>query len=165
MNNPETILDDNRLLCETPEHDEQTCHGVGEIGQGATQILFAFGAEEEGGQDAALEFEAEEDDVSLQSEWRKTANTYTPERWKDLIDSIEDMTVRIQVASIVWWDYFGGRKASDAWHQLDEYIDAWRFNNGADVLDVEEALVKIGFPRYVAHRRSLGCVLEETEVF
>ena len=85
--------------------------------------------------------------------WIGAAKTRTPEEWRQAIDGISDMTVRIHAACIVWWDYFGSRPASSAWTHLDEYKSAWRADRGADRKSVRKALMQIGYPERLAERR------------
>lgn len=85
--------------------------------------------------------------------WIAAAKARTPESWRQAIDGISDMTVRIHAACIVWWDYFGSRPASSAWAHLDEYKSAWRADRIADPKSVRKALMQIGYPERLAERR------------
>jgi hypothetical protein len=85
--------------------------------------------------------------------WVAAAKTRTPEAWRQAIDGIGDMTVRIHAACIVWWDYFGSRPASSAWTHLDEYKSAWKADRVADPKSVRKALMQIGYPERLAERR------------
>jgi len=92
--------------------------------------------------------------------WIAAAKERTPQEWRQAIDGISDMTVRIHAACIVWWDYFGSRPASSAWTHLDEYKSAWRADRTADPKCVRKALMQIGYPERLAERR---VKIEETE--
>jgi hypothetical protein len=92
--------------------------------------------------------------------WIAAAKVRTPEAWRQAVDGISDMTVRIHAACIVWWDYFGSRPASSAWTHLDDYKSAWRADCIADPKRVRKALVQIGYPERLAERR---VKIEETD--
>ncbi len=92
--------------------------------------------------------------------WIAAAKERTPQAWRQAIDGISDMVVRIHAACIVWWDYFGSRPASSAWTHLDEYKSAWRADRTADPKCVRKALMQIGYPERLAERR---VKIEETE--
>lgn len=90
---------------------------------------------------------------SAEMKWNTAAKSRTPEKWRNAIDGIADVIVRIQVACIVWWDYFGSRPASDPWPQLDDYRDAYKNDHNADPKKVRRALMHIGYPEHIAYRR------------
>jgi len=83
----------------------------------------------------------------------KFAKTLTGDDWRNRVEQIADRDVRIAAANIVWWDFFGDRKATDPWTQLDDYKTAWKPNQRADVQAVRNALVFIGYPQSMALKR------------
>ena len=85
--------------------------------------------------------------------WIAAAKARTPEAWRQAVDGISDMAVRIHAACIVWWDYFGSRPASSAWTHLDDYKSAWKADRTADPKSVRKALMQIGYPERLAERR------------
>ena len=100
--------------------------------------------------------------------WIAAAKIRTPEAWRQAIDGISDMAVRVHAACIVWWDYFGSRPASSAWTHLDEYKSAWKADRKADPKRVRKALMQIGYPERLAERRvkseeSLGLDIAATK--
>ncbi len=92
--------------------------------------------------------------------WVAAAKERTPQEWRQAVDGISDMAVRIHAACIVWWDYFGSRPASSAWTHLDDYKSAWKADRTADPKSVRKALMQIGYPERLAERR---VKIEETE--
>ena len=95
--------------------------------------------------------------------WIAASKLRSPEAWKSAIDKIEDMTTRIQVACLVWWDYFSIRPANDPWTQLDEYKSQWKGNKNACFQRVKKALMQIGYPERLAERRAKVEESEETD--
>lgn len=90
---------------------------------------------------------------AAQKLWNVTAKGRTPEEWRAAIDEIADMSVRIQVANIIWWDYFGSRPASDPWPHLDDYKAAWKRYYKADSAKVTKALIGLGYHTAIAGMR------------
>jgi hypothetical protein len=94
------------------------------------------------------------------SKWTQTAESLTPDEWRDAVDRIRGLKLRIQVANIVWWDYFGNRITTKSWPHLDGYREAWFKNRGADPSDVMGALWALGYPKRLVERR---CKIESYE--
>jgi hypothetical protein len=88
--------------------------------------------------------------------WIEVAKRRTPEEWRTIVDTITTRIVRIQAACIIWWDFFGGRPASDPWPHLDDYKSEWNVNQEADRSKVKAALVSAGYPDNIAFTRSHG---------
>lgn len=90
---------------------------------------------------------------AAEKEWTAAANARQPDIWREAIDGIADMSLRVQVACIVWWDYFGSRPMNNTWPQLDDYKAAWKSGTKVDFKKVRQALCKIGYPDHIADRR------------
>jgi len=71
----------------------------------------------------------------------------TPEHWRAVVEAIADPVVRLVVANIVWWDWFGLRTIEQRWPHLDEYLSAWKVKAPpeAKAKDVRAALVQVGY--------------------
>lgn len=80
----------------------------------------------------------------------------TPIEWRKRIDQIANRTLRIQIACIVWWDYFGHRLTSHRWPELDDLIDAWHPSHNVSIKALRDGLIKVGYPRDLAIRRANG---------
>ena len=87
------------------------------------------------------------------SNWNRIAKAVTPEEWKAAVDSVSDPLVRVQVACIVWWDFFSNRKATESWPHLDEYKAMWKVHHNADCNKVRKALFSIGYYKSMADCR------------
>lgn len=80
----------------------------------------------------------------------------TPQEWRTLIDTITDRVVRVQVACIVWWDYFGKQEVKDRWPHLDDYLYEWRWSDNANPAKCIKALERLGYSHYHATQRFAG---------
>ena len=78
----------------------------------------------------------------------------TPEEWSRMIYAISNENVRIKVACIVWWDYFGSRSTENRWPHLDELVNQGRGNLSFDKSLATKALVKLGYSLNEAERRA-----------
>jgi len=76
-----------------------------------------------------------------------------PVEWRELIDAIEDRIVRVQVACIVWWDYFGKQQARCRWPHLDDYLAEWKWTDNANQAACIAELKKLGYSHYDASQR------------
>ena len=86
-------------------------------------------------------------------EWNRVAKSRNPEKWCGMIGNIKDEVVRIQVACIVWWDFFGSRRSDERWPHLDGYINRWK--KSADRNLVRAELIVLGYPEALANQRIL----------
>jgi hypothetical protein len=77
-----------------------------------------------------------------------------PEEWRRMIYAISNEAVRIKVACIVWWDYFGSRSTENRWTHLDELVNQCRGNLSFDKSLATKALVKLGYSLNEAERRA-----------
>lgn len=77
-----------------------------------------------------------------------------PKDWRVLLNRIEPEVVRLQVAGIVWWDFFGGRMHNERWPHLDDMLRAWRANQNASMRLVRSGLVALGYPQEQAAKRT-----------
>lgn len=75
----------------------------------------------------------------------------SPAQWRKEISVLEE-PVRSRVACIVWWDYFGGRKVSDRWPHLDEYVNVPYTPAPREAVTM--ALKKVGYSEKHAIRRA-----------
>jgi len=75
----------------------------------------------------------------------------TGQQWADIVASISDDNLRVQVAMLVWWDFFGDRTQSDRWPHLDDYLTLPFVDSPKD--ELRQALWSVGYPAYdAAHR-------------
>lgn len=82
----------------------------------------------------------------------------TPQEWRDMIDALDIGHVeRVQVATIIWWDYFGERVTSQRWPHLDDIRSQWR-DVAFDRATVVNALATLG---YAPHRAELRVDCDE----
>lgn len=80
----------------------------------------------------------------------------TPQEWRALIDTIKDRVVRVQVACIVWWDYFGKQEVKDRWPHLDDYLYEWKWSDNAKSNKCIKELERLGYSHYHAAQRFIG---------
>ena len=76
-----------------------------------------------------------------------------PEVWLALLSDIEPADLRIQAASIIWWDYYSGREVVDGWPHLDGYLGAWTKDIRITPADLRAALVQCGYTPKLAKER------------
>jgi len=89
--------------------------------------------------------------------WSRAANDLTGADWRRQVDTIDDKAIRMQVACVVWWDYFGGRPASDPWRELDAYKAVWVPEKYLNPAKVSKSLNNIGYPARRAESRINAC--------
>lgn len=85
---------------------------------------------------------------------RTRLNRRTPDEWRSAIDAIADPILRVQVACIVWWDYFAHREVTARWSQLDDYLKTWRPSWEINQPALEAELLCLGLHPQVARTRS-----------
>ena len=73
--------------------------------------------------------------------------------WAERVGRIADPAVRLAVGSIVWWDFFGGRRAVNRWDDLDEIINA-KFVPAPEEA-VKGALWGVGYTPYMVEIKFL----------
>lgn len=78
----------------------------------------------------------------------------SPEEWSRMIRAISNDAVRIKVACIVWWDYFGSRHTEDRWPHLDALVNKGLGNLSFDKSLVAKALIRLGYLAGEATRRA-----------
>jgi hypothetical protein len=86
--------------------------------------------------------------------WKRLIAKREPGRWAKIVESIRRDDVRERVANIVWWDWFAWRDVSDRWPHMDELRDRMGRARSPRRHDVLLALVKIGYPRFLADQRA-----------
>lgn len=89
---------------------------------------------------------------------RRQLLTVRPEEWRRRIDAVVNPAVRLQVASIVWWDIMCC--VSYGWYEspvLSDLVDQWP-QGGIDVPPgvIIDALVSVGYSLGLAARRAGG---------
>jgi hypothetical protein len=104
---------------------------------------------------------SDRDIIRREAEAQAALRERTPEDWRARIDSIP-AEFRLALAQIVWWDYFSEREHTQAWPQLDEYVD--RFWNRAHANDapasvIKQYLAELGYTPYSVETRLLGAEL------
>lgn len=67
----------------------------------------------------------------------------SPATWKALIAKVPK-NCRCEVAHIVWWDWFGGRIATERWPHLDQYLRRPVWSKPTDD-EIIEGLVLCGY--------------------
>ena len=100
--------------------------------------------------------------TNIEKRWYKLAKTIRPEEWRNRVDTIKDITIRIQVACLVWWDYLAGRPYKSRWPQLDTYLNGYRPSVKADQKKTAKALQKIGYPIRLSKARVAAMITENT---
>jgi hypothetical protein len=88
--------------------------------------------------------------------WKEKARQIPPQQWRDAIDKIEDKEVRIQVACIVWWDFFASATCGQASTILDDLKDSWYAAINPDPEAIRLSLIALGYPEDRAQARSEG---------
>ena len=88
--------------------------------------------------------------------WSEKARKLSPEDWdKLLLTHIKDPETRVAVASIIWWEHFGGLPATDERTVLNDYLDLYNPDTEMDLNEVRKALRKIGYPQSKAAERTM----------
>ncbi len=54
-------------------------------------------------------------------------------------------SLRIQAASIIWWEYYSGREVVEGWPHLDGYLGGWTKDIRITPADLRSALVQCGY--------------------
>lgn len=85
--------------------------------------------------------------------WLDVASVRGPDDWLRAVDGVKKRKVRLQVANIVWWDFFSQRVAADRWPQLDKHIAEWRPSHNAPIEHIRDGLRAVGYPGRLADRR------------
>lgn len=82
----------------------------------------------------------------------KALNSRSPEEWVDRLNGINPASLRVSVANIVWWDFFGKRMTGERWHHLDDYLS---IPTDATIprMKIISALVELGYTEYQATSR------------
>lgn len=62
--------------------------------------------------------------LAAETAGRRALKRKQPEEWARDIGALDDEAIRNRVASIVWWDYFGGRPAATPWPHLNRWLKA-----------------------------------------
>jgi hypothetical protein len=73
-----------------------------------------------------------------------------------MVSRVRGRETRIKVACLVWWDWFGNRRATDAWPHLNQWIAAYWVGMEADPTKVSAALISMGYPARQAWDRANG---------
>lgn len=74
-----------------------------------------------------------------------------PQEWATLVGELAP-NLRIALAKIVWWDFFGNRLNVERWHHLDEYLNV-PVDSTIPRGDLIKALVDLGYTEYQATGR------------
>ena len=87
-------------------------------------------------------------------EWYALRNR-TPEEWRENIERIRCHNIRLKVASIVWWDFFGERNTTERWPHLDNYLSQYGRERYTREETVMRALMLVGYPEHQAIKRCI----------
>jgi hypothetical protein len=81
----------------------------------------------------------------------KALNQRSPEEWVERIERFP-LPLRVNVANIVWWDFFRKRLNGERWHHLDDYLS---IPTDATIprMSVVNALIDLGYTEYQATGR------------
>lgn len=93
---------------------------------------------------------------SFDAVWRDRVRDRTPQQWFDLINGVLDKDTRIQVACIVWWDFFASQSQDKDSSILNDLRDSWHSLVAPDPDQVRISLVSLGYPEQRAKMRSEG---------
>jgi len=85
--------------------------------------------------------------------WLQQMMKRDQDQWCNLIDDIKNVQVRIQIASIVWWDFFAD-STRDNWTKLNKYKKQWKSNFVLSQSEIYDALIFLGYLPYIAKMRS-----------
>lgn len=80
------------------------------------------------------------------------------DEWAIRVAMVGDRLAKVQVACIVWWDFFSERPAKNRRPQLDSLVAKWDKEKKADVSEVVKAMVQVGYPQRIAIERYGGKV-------
>tara|TARA_R100000005_G_C4820922_1_gene102301 strand:+ start:45 stop:389 length:345 start_codon:yes stop_codon:yes gene_type:complete len=82
---------------------------------------------------------------------------YSDQKWEIILDRIECQYLKVKVASIIYWDLISYKEAGTEHYikslmkQYDFKIDQSNYYNDNDL---EKALLLVGYPRWIASKRS-----------
>jgi hypothetical protein len=88
----------------------------------------------------------------METIWVRAARHRNPETWREEILTHATDAARLNLACVIWWDWFGQRLVSDRWNHLDDLVSAYH-SRFTPRIDVSELLVKLGYPKHRAEER------------
>lgn len=88
--------------------------------------------------------------------WRTEGRKVSPKEWRERIDKIQHDIVRIKVACIVYWDFFGDKpkRLHHLHNHLDDLLVEWHRSHSMNRELVIAGLVQVGYPPGVARARA-----------
>lgn len=95
--------------------------------------------------------------VFLRRELKLRTDHRTPQQWISLIEKIDGELIKIKIASMIFWDYFGDMiNAKEAHFYFDKYLEKWQSKCASVQINPDQvikALVFLGFPYKIAEIR------------
>lgn len=85
--------------------------------------------------------------------WVRAARHRHPEKWRsEILKHTSDDAVRLNLACVIWWDWFGQRLVSNRWLHLDDLVARYH-SRFTPRIDVSKLLIKLGYPTHRAQER------------
>jgi hypothetical protein len=85
---------------------------------------------------------------------RRRLNKRSTSEWLQLLEEINPYTLRLKVASIVWWDFISNNpEAAEFRKILRLWKEVYHYPNME--IDIFNALVKLGYHKPIAKKRSV----------
>ena len=89
--------------------------------------------------------------MKTESARKSKIRSLPPKEWAKRVEKLPSQW-RIPTACIIWWDFFGHRRAKQRWPQLDSWIhEHW---HPIEEMDLCEALWRCGYTEMQAYTRS-----------
>lgn len=93
--------------------------------------------------------------IKKERDSRNILGRMQPEQWRERIESLEE-PLRTKMCFLVWWDFFGSRRVTRRWPQLDHILANHEILVGNSCLNRDKlvlALCNIGYTPYEATKR------------
>ena len=89
---------------------------------------------------------------AAEKHWGVTARAVTPDEWHKAIRGVRNVQLRVQLASVVWWDFIHTGNISE-WGKVCALKDKWVPDLDLTPTQIADGLFAIGYPRRMAVER------------
>jgi hypothetical protein len=99
--------------------------------------------------------------LEMEASVKRSISLRSPEIWAEEIEKLPE-SVRVAVACVVWWDFFGQRLSSERWGHLDKWTKAKYVP--ATQEELTRGLFAVGYSPWVATNRAQEDQVEVDDV-